>query len=243
MPRFNLRQDSETFVALAPYKVLAVMCHPENRSQRERMMGHVVMNSDVEGVARRRPLSHDEFFSEVHICSRKAVVAGGLLLTRLQLHLNGHPFSLNRAIPLVRALCPKWHQPCGDSWPRDSMSRLLPRSRRKMLDAYNHFLPVTHLWAALIHVGQQHDLHDIHVGQQHGPHDIWRWVLHELPTFLAFADSILEMATTLPSPQRGPRFALTRSEVWTFVLPQRLILKKRLQALPLNEQQLAILDE
>jgi hypothetical protein len=232
MPQFNLRQDPETLVELAPYKVLAVMCHPRDLIQRERMMGHVLANSDVEGVARRRPLSYDEFNSEVRICSLKAVVAGGLLLTRLQLHLNGHPFSLNRVMPLIRALLPKWVQPWGGSWPRDSMSRQWPSSRRKMLDAYNHFHPVAHLWAALIHVDEQHH-----------PHDILRWVLHELPTFLAFADSILEMATTLPSPQRGPRFALTRSEVWTFVLPQRLILKKRLQALPLNEQQLAILDE
>ena len=229
MPQFDLRKDDETFIPHAAYKVLAVMLHPTNLIQRERMFAHVSLNSNVRGVNRRRPLSKDEFFSDAQIYSHNAIVAGGLLVTRLQLKHNDHPFSLNRAIPLVRALLPKWQQPFGNSWPTDSSSRSWPRSRRKMLDAWAQFRPAAHLWAALIHIGQHHDA----LGE-------WRWG-HELPTFLAYADAFLEMAGSLPAFD-DQRFVLTREEAWTFLLPQRLLLEKQLIALRLNEQQLAILQ-
>jgi hypothetical protein len=230
VPKFNLR-DGEVLTPLAAYKVLAVMCHPDNVTQRERMIGYVRVNSDVGGPTRRRPLSKVEFDSDVHTFPRKAVVAGSLLLTKLQLSLNGHPFSLNRTIPLVRALLPKWIHPyCDSSWPRNSMSRQWPRSRRGMLEAWHQFRPVAHLWAALIHVAQHHD-----------SLENWRWG-HQLPEFLAFADTILDMAASLPSFERGQRLTLNRDEAWTFVLPERLILKKTLQGLPLQEQQLAVLQ-
>lgn len=55
------------------------------------------------------------------------------------------------------------------------------------MDAWAQFRPAGHLWAALIHIGQHHDA----LGE-------WRWG-HELPTFLAFADTFLEMAGSLPA--------------------------------------------
>jgi hypothetical protein len=107
MPRFDLRQDHDTLKPLASFQVLTVMCCPTDRIRRERMMGDTEATSGA-AVPRRRPFSSEEFRSEVRLSSLRGVVAGGLLLTRLQLHLNGHRFSLDRAMPLIRWLLPEW---------------------------------------------------------------------------------------------------------------------------------------
>lgn len=153
MPRFDLRQDQDTFKPLASFQVLTVMCCPTDRIRRERMMGYIEATSGA-AVPRRRPFSSEEFRSEVRLSSLRGVVAGGLLLTRLQLYLNGHRFSLDRAMPLVRWLLPEWELRYGGSWPRDPSTRQWPHSRRKLLDAYDEFRPVAHLWAALLYGGQ-----------------------------------------------------------------------------------------
>ena len=162
MPRLDLRQDEETFKPLAPFQVLAVMCCPTDRIRRERMMGDIEATSGM-AAPRRKPFSSEEFRREVRLSSLKAVVAGGLLLTRLQLHLRGNRFSLARAMPLVRALLPDWEQPYGGTWPKDASTRQWPHSRRKMLAAYDEYRSVAHLWAALIH-GGQHERADIWPG-------------------------------------------------------------------------------
>ena len=72
--------------------------------------------------------------------------------------------------------------------------------------------------------------------------DIWPGSLDTLPTFLAYAERIRDMCCVVPSPSRDRRFAVTRSEVWSFTIPQRLAPVKLL-TLPLNEEQLAILNE
>jgi hypothetical protein len=47
MPRFDLRQNDGTLHPLAPFKVLAVMCHPKNRIQREKMLGNIQQETGV----------------------------------------------------------------------------------------------------------------------------------------------------------------------------------------------------
>jgi hypothetical protein len=131
MPRFDLRQDDETLKPLAPFQMLAVMCCPTDRIRRERMMGDIEATSGT-AVPRRKSFTSEEFRREVRLSSLKAVIAGGLLLTRLQLHLNGYRFSLASAIPLVRALLPDWQPPSGGTWPKDASTRQWPHSRRKM---------------------------------------------------------------------------------------------------------------
>jgi len=112
MPRFDLRQDDGTLDPLASFKVLAVMCHPNHLTQREKMLGNIQKETGV-GQPRRRPRGSEAFMEEVRRASRRAAVAGGLLLTLLQLYHNGYRASLNRAMPLVVALLPKWKQPEG----------------------------------------------------------------------------------------------------------------------------------
>jgi hypothetical protein len=41
MPLFDLRQDDGTLDPLAPFNVLAVMSHPNDRIRREKMLGIV----------------------------------------------------------------------------------------------------------------------------------------------------------------------------------------------------------
>ncbi len=230
MPRFDLRQADETLKPLAPFQVLAVMCCPMDRIRRERMVGDIQATSGT-AVPRRQPFSSDEFRREVRLSSLKAFVAGGLLLTRLQLHLNGYRFSLARAMPLVRALLPDWEPPYGGTWPKDASTRQWPHSRRKMLAAYDEYRSVAHLWAALIHGGQCERA------------DIWPGSPETLPAFLSYAEAILELAFQVPTPRREQRFVLTPTEVWKFVIPQKLIMHRTLEALPLNEEQLQVLNE
>jgi hypothetical protein len=98
-----------------------------------------------------------------------------------------------------------------------------------MREAYENYFPVAHFWAAMLH------------GLQHKREDIWPGSNQTLPTFLAFAECILEMASVLPHPNRPQRFALTRGEAWHFVLPERLRQQKQLRPLPLAEPQLEAL--
>ena len=84
MPLFNLRHDDGTLDPLAPFKVLTVMCHPNNRIHREKMLGSIQQETG-QGKPRRRPLTSEEFIDEVRRVGTRAGVAGGLLLTMVQL--------------------------------------------------------------------------------------------------------------------------------------------------------------
>jgi hypothetical protein len=229
MPRFDLRLD-EKLDSLATFKVLAVMCQPTNRVRREQMLATVQSETGVEP-NRRRGLTNDEFYREVELTSARAGVAGGLLLTLLQLHLNGYRPSLNRAIPLVRALLPVWEQPSAPYWSKESHVGHRPHSRRKMLECYQAFRSVAHLWAAALH------------GQQHQHVDICPSKPATLPIFLGYADCILRMASLLPPNRRDGLLRIIPSKSWTFSIPQTLVTRVTLGALPFNEEQLNIISE
>ena len=228
MPRFDLRQDDGTLDPLAPFKVLAVMCHPNNLAQREKMLGNILKETG-EGKSRRRPLTSEGFMNEVRRCDRRAIVAGGLLQTMLQLQSSDHTPSLNRALPLVAAFLPKWEQAIGPYWSKDCQISHHPHSRTNMLRAYNRYRSVSHFWAALLH------------GQQYDRKDIWPGSLETLPTFIAYAEAILGLACSLPSSAPGQRFAMSRAEAWRFMIDN--LQQITLSALPLTDAQAAILNE
>jgi hypothetical protein len=227
MPIFNLRQDDGTLHPLAAFKVLAVMCHPNDRIQREKMLG-IVQQETGEGKPRRRALTSEEFIDEVRRRTR-AAVAGGLILTMFQLQSSDHNPSLNNAIPLVVAGLPKWEQPEGPYWSRDCHVGHHSYSRENILAAFNEFRSVAHLWATLLH------------GQQHNRQDIWPGSLDTLPTFLAHAEAILDLACCLPSFARGQRYCMSRLGAWRFKIEdsQRITLASS----PLTAEQHAILSE
>jgi hypothetical protein len=224
MPLFDLRQDDGTLDPLAPFKVLTVMCHPDDLIQRERMLGSIQKETG-EGKARRRPLTSEEFFDEIRRVGTRASVAGSLLLTMVQLQLSDHNPSLNNAIPLVVALLPKWEQPKGPYWSRDCHIGHHPHSRENILSAFNEFRSVAHLWAALLH------------GRQHDQQDIWPGSLETLPIFLAYAEAILDLACDLRSLAPGQRFVMRRPQAWRFT--NRDVPRISLRPVPLTEEFLA----
>ena len=79
---FDLRQNDGTLDPLAPFKVLTVMCHPNNRIQREKMLGNIQKETG-EGNPRRHPLTSEDFIDEVRRVDRRAAIGGGLLLTMI----------------------------------------------------------------------------------------------------------------------------------------------------------------
>ena len=125
MPTFDPRDQSGGLHALAPFKVLAVMCQPNDRRMRERMLASIQRETGV-GILRASGLSDDGFLREVQLRGNRAGLAGGLLLTLLQLQENGLRHSLNRVIPLITPLLERWEQPVAPVWTRDSQPMRMP---------------------------------------------------------------------------------------------------------------------
>ena len=92
MPAFDLRDHSGGLHALAPFKVLAVMCQPTDRKMRERMLASIQRETGA-GIPRASGFSDDEFLRDVQLRGNRAGLAGGLLLTLLQLQENGLQYS------------------------------------------------------------------------------------------------------------------------------------------------------
>lgn len=230
MPNFDLRRNAQELDPLAHFKVLAVMCHPNDWVRRERMIA-TVQKGVGEGILRRRPLSRADFMAELNFSSARAVVAGGLLLTRVQLFQNRCVPSLNRAMPMVSALLPMWRQELAPIWHKGIYIGHRPTSRTNMLQANRTFRTVAHLWAALIHA------------LQHDRDDIWSDSLATLPAFLAYAENFLSMACALPVRRRDSEIRITRNAAWTFTIPSSLRQRRPMVALPLDDDQVRIYSE
>jgi len=220
MSTFNLGAGG-VLDPLAPFKVLAVMCHPEDRAARDAMAASVTKETGI-GNMRRQPLEGETFMAEVGRISGRAGLVGTLLLTRLQLFENGERWSLNQAIPLLRPWLPDWDQPVGGESVEKSRDHA-PTSKPKILRENRRFVRVAHLWAAFVH------------GLQHGVADMFPDSNRTLPTFLACADLFLAKSETLPSRGLERRTHPTRPTAWTFVIPGHLRESVDLAALPLDE--------
>jgi hypothetical protein len=230
MIAINLSNAQGELRPLAPFQVLAVMCHPTDRKMREQMLAPIQLGTAVQR-PRRSGLSTNQFMKEAKLRSNRGMLAGGLLLTLLQLQENGIRHSLNRAMPLVTSLLERWEQPVAPTWTADSHVIHKPHSRRKVLDAFNDFLSVAHYWAALIHAGQ------------HDQSDIWPGSNETLPQFLAYADAFGRMGCHLVWPGHDRRYTLNPQTIWHFRIPAHLQRTCDLQALPMTDKQRAILNE
>jgi hypothetical protein len=199
MPRFDLRQNDGTIDPLASFKVLAVMCDPHNRVQREKMLGNIQLDTGV-GQPRRRPATSEAFTEEIRRADRRAAIAGALLLTMLQLHSNGYRPSLNLAILLVSALVPEWKQPEGLYWSKTCHFEQWPHSKDSILRAYSQFRTVAHL-CSIVSSGAgrtfDQDRSRRFQGSLHTPRAYWI-CLPLCPRLVAIDDSQLVV------PKRGP---------------------------------------
>ena len=212
MPRLELRQyqNHDALHPAAGRRVLAVMCEPNDRARRERMLALTSAQPEAGDAPRGEPLYDRAFDALAKPRVTRGMVAGGLLLTQLQLEPNGYLPSLNRAIHVVTAPLPRWDPETGPYW--EKLLGHLPRSRRKMLGAYEEFRPVAHLWAAFVYGAQ-----NVESGAWPG----WAGTSRGLPTFLAYADFLLELACRLPSPASDLRFAMDRADAWRFTNSSR----------------------
>ena len=208
MLRINL-SSGDALDPLAPFKVLAVMCHPTDRARREAMTATITKQTGI-GNMRRAPLDDDKFMAQVGKVSRRAGLVGTLLLTRLQLFEHGQRSSLNEAIPLVKPWLPKWEHPFGAD-PAEAVDRHTPTSRPRILEINRQFVSVAHLWAALVHGEQQGD------------------------NFLAHAECFLQKSERLPNRGSMRSTHPTRPSAWIFVIPEHMRCSVELQAWSLDE--------
>lgn len=182
MPFRDLRTFDNQIEPLAPFIVLAVMCHPQPDEgvERERMLSTLRLQTG-RGKVRRAVLSNEEFRDGVSRHAARGGIAGSLLLTYLQLNELGARASLNASISIVSSYPPRWSDHLWPLWDAKAVAMHMPHSRGRMLRAFRHYLPAAHLWAALLH------------GYQNERNDISPESLGTLPIFLAYADRFLQL--------------------------------------------------
>jgi hypothetical protein len=213
----------------APFIVLAVMCHPTDGDLRDRMLAPLRRYSaDPDAVPSE--LDIERFERELKLRTNRGAPAGSLLLHLIQLRENGVSVSLNRAIALVRLHLPDWEQLCAPEWTKDAHRDHMPRSRRKLLAVFNDFLSVSHLWAALLY------------GLQEGRADIWPGSNQTLPRFLAYAEAFAAKGARLRWAGSDRAFTLPSKLRWHFGISEHLRENRPVLALPLNREQLQVLE-
>lgn len=217
MPSRDLRAPDNRLVSLAPFIVLGVMCHPRDATARKRMLS-TVRKQTGQGKVRVSIMSAPEFLAEVRLHAPRGFAAGFLIMTYLQMHQLNMRASLNAAIIHAHRVLPGWQQLCAPLWSADGHVGHIPTSRRRLLAAFNDYLPATHLWAALLH------------GLQHGRADIAPDQSSTLPTFLGYADAFLELGSQAPWAGRDRRTVLTRQDAWRFDLPDSLRVEAEISA-------------
>lgn len=223
MPFRDLRTFDNQIDPLAPFMVLAIMCHPqpEEGTQRDQMLS-TLRHQTGKGKVRRGILSTEEYLSNTSRYAARGFVVGSLFLTYLQLSELGEHASLNRAISNVRYYPPRWSDHLWPVWDAKAVHMHMPHSRRKMLEAFHHYLPVAHLWAALLH------------GYQNEPNDISPESLTTLPTFLAYADRFLQLANQTQWAGLDRKVLLPGSLAWRFGLPARFAQSITLEVAPIS---------
>jgi hypothetical protein len=221
MPFRDLRTGDNEIDPLGPFIVLAVMCYPQasERAERGRMVSTLRRHKGA-GKVRYGVLSNEAFLDAVARHTARGGACGSLLLTYLQLSALGERTSLNRAIKIVSALPVRWTDHLWPVWDAKSVERHMPHSRGRLLQAFRNYLPVAHLWAALLH-GHQNDRVYITPAS-----------LEALPTFLAYADEFLVMADRTPWAGRDRKVLLPGPTAWRFGLPARFKQSVCLRALP-----------
>ena len=223
MPLRDLRTSDNQIDPLAPFIVLSIMCYPlqKETSQRNQRLS-TLRRQTGEGKARRAVLSTEEYLSSASRRAARGGIAGSLFLNYLQLHELGERASLNAAISLVRCRPPRWSDVFWPVWDAKAVEMHMPHSRRKMLEAFRHYLPAAHLWAAALH------------GYQNERNDISPESLNALPTFLAYADQFLWLAHQTPWAGVDRKVLLRGPTAWRFGLPARFTQSVFLQAEPIS---------
>lgn len=223
LPRADFRLNGDVLDRQAPVKVLAVMCHPKNAHGREEILRHappsVVVPRHPEGPGAPRDLWTGQLWAKFALHRQTAALAGVLTLALAQLSAFGQRGERRTLLPLAGTILTAWHNCLERTAPADAGMRLKLGAGR-IVDAYRTYQSVSHLWAAVVYgvIQRRPELHPLTVGQ--------------LPSFLAYAEEIARLATSLAWMEVDDELALEPSKLWTFVLPEGVASKA--VTLPLN---------
>jgi hypothetical protein len=224
--KLSLLDGAGNLDALAAFRVLALMCHPTDLGARRRMLALLHRETGY-GTQRVKALDSATFMLTVERHARRAMLAGGLVLTMIQLQHNGETCSVETALALMLPHLPRWEQRSGPEWSSDLDAHHTPHSRRKVLDAFHSHRAVSHLWGALMHI-QQH--------AQDEPNSD-----ETLALFLAYAEAIAELGASVPWRGNDGPFLLSGKRLWHLVIPVHLRVARPLTALPFTDEQRQLL--
>lgn len=223
LPRADFRLKGDVLDRQAPVKVLAVMCHPTNARGREEILRHappsVVVPRHPDAPGAPRDLWTGRLWEKFALHRQTAALAGVLALALAQLSAFGQHGERRTLLPLAGTVLTAWHASLDRIAPADAGVQV-KLGEEKIVAAYRTYRSVSHLWAAVVYgVIQGHpDLHPLSVGQ--------------LPSFLAYAEEIARLATSLAWMDGDDDLVLQRSLLWTFVLPEGMA--RQAVALPLS---------
>lgn len=223
----DLTDGSGQLSKLAPFKVLSVMCYPEDGMARQRML-NLLKAETGDGRVRGTRITNDEFWVEVR--GTNGPLAGALLLNLLQLDGNRRRSSLNDAIRMAQGLLGTWSAPTGAEWHEFDWTEHLPRRRDTLLRIFKEYISAAHLWAAFLHA------------EEHQRQDIWLGHRSTLPRFIAHAEAFAVMASRVRWSGADRRYLLPSRIPWRFVLPERLSEHVELVALSLDPEQIAAIN-
>ncbi|MCP4182428.1 MAG: hypothetical protein GY761_03810 [Hyphomicrobiales bacterium] len=230
MPTLELRDRSnlESLDPLAHFKLLSVMFYPKSKSDRQKMMSTIQREAGI-NKTRVGPLTEIESEYVQKSRTSRGILAGSILMTRAQLHLNGLPSNQKNAIAITQYLLPDWiENQTAKEWD-DYLRNHIPRSPGKIADYLSDFKSVAHLWAALLHE------------QQNEREDILPISNDRIPVFLGYADEFDRLFDSIPIRQSVEMNKFQKKEKWSFKLPDGMKIRQELVAEPFPDELLNLI--
>ena len=229
MPVFDLRQRNNQLQLdrLSAFKTLAVMCYPTERANRERMIGF--FQKEMGGsIPRRSPFSNEAIANELKLHNMRGSQTGSLLLTMVQLRLNGYEPSLRLAIELQKIGLPIWSNLTAPEWKADSHLDHLPHSREIIMINARNYRSVAHLWAAHVHSIQAQ------VAPRQDDLPSWPDSHDGFVRFLGYAEVFWNYeASAKPSRGNTTGSFFGSADRWNMHLPNHMNVRPKIKPLPI----------
>lgn len=214
LPKADFRLRGDAFDPLAPVKVLAVMCHPTDVRNREGMLRALPSRITIPRGQGAGEMASDlwlrELWDEYAIYRRQGGLAGALVLALTQVRSLNCRADPEIVLTLAARIAQQWMQLVDLETPGTVKAPSAAPSEAAIVEAYRAFATVAHLWAALVYgaLRKQPELQ---------PHKT-----QTLPTFLAYAEEIARLASSVEWEGGASELAFTAEAAWNFILPERL---------------------
>ena len=144
---------------------------------------------------------------------RRACLAGALCLALAQLSALGRLGEAAIVLELAADLAEKWERAANLGSAVQSSIKVPPRQKSEFLAAFDIYRSVSHLWAAAVY------------GRIQYHEDVVPMALHAVPRFMAYANEIARLSTSLPWSEPRPELELPTASLWFIVLPAALVRK------------------